>query len=38
MQGALSELSAPVEATSLQPWVTPNVCVARLQAAKASAR
>jgi predicted ArsR family transcriptional regulator len=34
MQGALQEQHAPVEATSLQPWVTPNMCVARLQATK----
>lgn len=36
MQGALAELNAPVEATTLQPWVTPNLCVARLRAASAS--
>lgn len=31
MQGALEELDAPVDATSLQPFVTPHLCVARLQ-------
>jgi predicted ArsR family transcriptional regulator len=31
MQGALSELKAPVDATSLEPFVTPQLCVARLQ-------
>ena len=30
MQGALGELQAPVEATSLEPFVSPNLCVARL--------
>ena len=35
MQGALGELSAPVEATSLEPFVRQNLCVARLQAKKA---
>jgi predicted ArsR family transcriptional regulator len=34
MQGALRELQAPVEATSLEPFVSPNLCVARLRAAK----
>ena len=34
MQGALSELNAPVEATSLEPFVQPNLCVARLQPKK----
>jgi predicted ArsR family transcriptional regulator len=34
MQGALGELQAPVEATSLEPFVSPNLCVARLRAAK----
>ena len=34
MQGALDELGAPVEATSLEPFVSPNGCVAWLQAAK----
>lgn len=32
MQGALSELHTPVEATSLEPFVTPQLCVARVQA------
>lgn len=31
MQGALEELHAPVEATSLEPFATANLCVARLQ-------
>jgi predicted ArsR family transcriptional regulator len=31
MQGALEELDAPVAATSLQPFVTPHLCIARLQ-------
>lgn len=31
MRGALEELHAPVEATSLQPFVTPNLCLARLR-------
>ncbi len=31
LQGALGELRAPVEATSLQPFVTPQACVARLR-------
>lgn len=35
MQGALSELNAPVDATSLEPFVQQNLCVARLQAKKA---
>lgn len=30
MQGALSELQAPVDVASLEPFVTPNLCVARL--------
>lgn len=30
MQGALGELQAPLAATSLEPFVTPNLCVARL--------
>ena len=37
MQGALDELNAPVDATSLHPWVTPNLCVARLRTQKAAA-
>lgn len=32
MQGALEELRAPVEASSLEPFVSPQLCVARLQA------
>ncbi|MBI2245104.1 MAG: helix-turn-helix domain-containing protein [Nocardioides sp.] len=31
MQGALEEIDAPVTATSLQPFVTPHLCVARLE-------
>lgn len=31
MQGALSELRAPVEAGTLEPLVRPSLCVARLQ-------
>lgn len=31
MQGALDELGAPVAATSLDPFVTPHLCVARLE-------
>jgi predicted ArsR family transcriptional regulator len=34
MQGALSELHAPIQATSLEPFVARNLCVARLHAAK----
>jgi len=30
MQGALEELRAPVDATSLEPLVTPDLCIARL--------
>lgn len=30
MQGALSELRAPLQATSLEPFVTPQLCVAQL--------
>lgn len=32
MQGALGELNAPIDATSLEPFVSPQLCVARLQA------
>lgn len=32
MQGALDELRAPLAATSLEPFVTPHLCVARLEA------
>lgn len=35
MQGALDELGAPIAATSLEPFVTPRMCVAHLQASKA---
>jgi predicted ArsR family transcriptional regulator len=35
MQGALGELNAPVEATSLEPFVQPSLCVARLRVKKA---
>lgn len=38
MQGALSELRAPLDAESLEPFVTPNLCVARLRAVPASGR
>lgn len=31
MQGALDELGAPLATTSLEPFVTPHVCVARLE-------
>jgi predicted ArsR family transcriptional regulator len=31
MQGALRELNAPLEATSLEPFAQQNLCVARLQ-------
>lgn len=34
MQGALDELGAPIAATSLEPFVTPQMCVAHLQATK----
>jgi predicted ArsR family transcriptional regulator len=32
MQGALSELQAPVDVTSLEPFVTPSLCIGRLRA------
>lgn len=35
MQGALDELGAPIAATSLEPFVTPRMCVAHLQASNA---
>jgi predicted ArsR family transcriptional regulator len=38
MQGALEELDAPIDATSLEPFVTPQLCVARLQPKKAASR
>jgi len=31
MQGALGELRAPLEATSLEPFVTPQLCLAQLR-------
>lgn len=34
MQGALSEQNTPIQASSLEPFVRPNLCVARLQSAK----
>lgn len=36
MQGALDALHAPVEATALEPFVRPNLCVARLRTATAT--
>lgn len=36
MQGALGELRARVEATSLEPFVTPQLCLAHLQSTKAA--
>lgn len=33
MQGALEELHAPIQATSLEPLVTPDLCIARLRQA-----
>jgi predicted ArsR family transcriptional regulator len=35
MKGALEELHAPLDATSLQPFVAPHLCVASLQPTKA---
>jgi predicted ArsR family transcriptional regulator len=37
MQGALDELGAPLAATSLEPFVTPQLCVAHLQETQAPA-
>jgi predicted ArsR family transcriptional regulator len=37
MQGALDELGAPIAATSLEPFVTPQLCVAHLQTTQAPA-
>lgn len=37
MQGALGELGGTVEATSLDPWVTPDLCVGHLRALEAAA-
>lgn len=34
MQGALEELGAPVAATSLTPFVTPQLCIAHLEATR----
>jgi len=34
MRGALTELGAPLEAVSLEPFARPNLCVARLRATK----
>jgi predicted ArsR family transcriptional regulator len=36
LQGALSALHAPVEATTLEPFVRPNLCVARLRTTTAT--
>lgn len=36
MQGALDELGAPVRATSLEPFVTPQLCVAHLQTTRSA--
>lgn len=36
MQGALDELGAPVAAASLEPFVTPRLCVAQLETTAAS--
>ena len=36
MQGALDELGAPVAATSLDPFVTPQMCIAHLHATQAA--
>jgi len=36
MQGALGELRAPLEATSLEPFVTPQLCLAHLRTTKAT--
>lgn len=33
MQGALDELHAPIEATALEPFVKPDLCIARLRQA-----
>lgn len=38
MQGALAELQAPVTARSLEPFVTPDLCVARLRTTKQPGR
>lgn len=36
MQGALGELGAPIEVTSLEPFVTPRLCLAHLRATNAA--
>jgi len=36
MHGALDELGAPVRATSLEPFVTPQLCVAHLQTTRSA--
>jgi predicted ArsR family transcriptional regulator len=36
LQGALGALHAPVEATALEPFVRPNLCIARLRRAVAA--
>jgi len=36
MQGALGALHAPVEATALEPFVRPNLCIARLRTTTAT--
>ncbi|HZJ06739.1 MAG TPA: ArsR family transcriptional regulator, partial [Nocardioidaceae bacterium] len=36
MQGALDELGAPMTTTSLDPFVTPHMCVARLETTRAA--
>jgi hypothetical protein len=36
MRGALAALDAPLEATGLEPFVTPQLCVAHLEEASAA--
>ena len=36
MQGALGELNAPVEAVTLEPFVNPQLCIARLRGKRAA--
>jgi predicted ArsR family transcriptional regulator len=38
MQGALEALHAPVEATALEPFVRPNLCIARLRTTATTSR
>lgn len=38
MQGALDALQAPVEAAALEPFVKPNLCIARLRTTTATRR